>query len=65
MLIKCFTHHDEDVGVPNNYEQGFGASDGHVEAFGVGQKAESTLQIITQYGFIRAHLYFKRMKFSE
>lgn len=37
------THPDEDVGVSNNQEQGFGASDGHVEAFGVGQKAEHTL----------------------
>lgn len=45
--IKCLvTHLDENVGVSNNYEKGFGTSDGDIEAFGVGQKAEHILQII-------------------
>lgn len=45
--MKCsVTDPDENVGVSNNYKQGFGTSDGDVEAFGIGQKAKCTLQIV-------------------
>lgn len=48
--MKCsVTYPNENVGVSNNYKQGFGTSDGYVEAFGIGQKAKRTLQIVHLY----------------
>lgn len=45
----CVTHPNENVGVSDNYKQGFGTSDGYVEAFGIGQKAKRALQVVHLY----------------
>lgn len=61
-FLEWNTYPNENVGVSNDYKQGFGTSDGYVETFGIWQKAERTLQIVHLYWFIRAHLGFQRIK---
>lgn len=58
------TYQNENVGISNNQEQGFGPSDGHIETFGVREKAESALQVIALYRFIRANLHYRRIKLT-
>lgn len=47
---------NKNMWVANNNKKSFGSSDGHIKAFWIGQKAQSTLQIIAWYSLIRAHL---------
>lgn len=47
---------NQRVWVANDDEKSFRSSDGHIKAFGVGQKAKATQQIVPWYSLIGAYL---------
>ena len=40
------------MGVADDYEQGFGPRDGHIETFGVGQEAQNVLEVFPQHRLV-------------